>query len=125
MSHAGKITNPKSKAGRLYRVLQRRPGRFFTTLELAMALDDPCVHTTVYEVRGQLPAELALVCRRVPVRGPRSGLVRRYAYALVAVGEEETAAASMATAKSIPTARWGRKGQRRRLWRRRSQYQQH
>ena len=103
MSHAGKITNPKSKAGRLYRVLQRRPGRFFTTLELAMALDDPCVHTTVYEVRGQLPAELALVCRTVP--GRRPGGRKCYAYALVvgdgSVAEDTKAGAQRAQRKLV------------------------
>jgi len=75
-THAGKIEG-KSKAARLYRLLRRRPGAEWSTLELARRLNDPCVHTTVHEVRCQLPAGLRIVCAQRQVRG-----AKRFFYAL-------------------------------------------
>ena len=96
-SHAGSIENPRSKAGRLFRVLKRRPGVLHTTLQLALLLDDPCVHTTVYEVRGQALARgWDIVCKTVP--GRRPGGRKRYAYVAVKVGDPPTA---------LPSARRG------------------
>lgn len=77
-THAGSILNEKSKAGRLFRVLKKRPGRRWSTFDLALKLSDPCVHTTVHEVRAQLDKGWRLVSERMLVKERV-----RWVYALV------------------------------------------
>lgn len=77
-THAGSIESERSKAGRLYRLLLKKPGRRWSSLELALKFSDPCVHTTVHEVRSQLGADWEIVCERKVV-----GTRRWWVYALV------------------------------------------
>lgn len=54
--HSGSITNPKSKAGRLYRIMRANPGKWFDSWQLTMLAGTTAIATRISEIRQQLPS---------------------------------------------------------------------
>jgi len=63
--HAGSIDNPKSKAGRLFRLLAENFGTMMDAWELTLTVQTTCIGTVAAEVRQQLDKRVTGRCRLV------------------------------------------------------------
>lgn len=54
--HYGKLTNPDTQEARLYAILSRHPGKWFSVWGLVTLIPSAAVHTAVAGLREQLPA---------------------------------------------------------------------
>jgi hypothetical protein len=53
--HYGKLTNPGTQEARLYSILSRSPGAWFSVWSLCTLIPSAAVHTAVSGLRPQLP----------------------------------------------------------------------